>query len=141
MNSFLCAEILRVSVLSQPIRQRIRRRTVTLYFNLHVGHGQEPPMGSRGQHPGCSMENNFARASSTLGEVGEAAQRVSRCQHRQCQEGPEEGDEVQGCIQVSESCARPATNPSISSGDARGSSSQGPTVASRTQCVGRCRCG
>ena len=84
-------------------------------------------MGSRGQHPGRE-ENNFARASST--SVVQAAQRVSRCQHCQCPEGSEEGDESPATI-----------HSSVSSRDAHGNSSQGPTVANRVQCVGRCRCG
>ena len=52
-------------------------------------------MGSRGQHPGRRVEDCFVRASSTLGQVGEAAQPVSRCSSGQ-QEGFEEGHEGEG---------------------------------------------
>ena len=113
-------------------------------FSVTWGHGQEPQMGSRGQHPGRRVEDDSARASSTLGQVGEAAQPVSRCSSGQGQEGFEEGREglSPGATesQCAKSCANPAKiKPSVSSGGARCSSSQGPTVAGRDQRTGRCR--
>ena len=98
-------------------------------------------MGSRKQSPGRCVEDNFAGAPSTLGEVGKAAQPVSRCQSRQCEKGFEEGNEVEGCHSVESQCAKScaaATFSSVTSGIARGSSSQGLTVEGCDQCVGRC---
>ena len=59
-----------------------------------------------------------------------------RCQHCQLQEGFEEGDEVEGFRPGSESCTNPATiKSSVSSGGARGNSSQCPMAAGRAQRV------
>ena len=46
-------------------------------------------MGSRRHHPGRRVEDHFARASSTLGPLGEGAQSVSRCKSR--------SQHVEGC--------------------------------------------
>ena len=88
-------------------------------------------------------EDHLARASSTLGPLGKAAQSVSRCQSQ-------EGFEVEGFShdasaksQCAESCAHPATtiSSSESSRGACGSSRQDPKVAGCTQRVGRCQHG
>ena len=113
-------------------------------FFVTWGHGQEPQMGSRGQHPGHRVENFFVRAWSTLGQVGEATQPVSRCSSGQ-QEGFEEGRESEGSSpdatenQCAINCSNRASKPSVSSGGACCNSSQGPPFAGRNQRIERCR--
>ena len=82
-------------------------------------------MGSRGQHPGRRVEDCFARASSTLGQVGKQRSQ-SAAAHPAKEEGFEEGREGEGCSpgatdsQCAESCANPAKiKPSVSSGGPR----------------------
>ena len=68
--------------------------------------GEESEMGSRRQFTGRSVEDYFARASSTLGSLGETAQPVSRSdpparskaqQKFQCENRSEEEGSAAGC--------------------------------------------
>ena len=72
-------------------------------------------MGSRRQYPGRCVEDHFARASSTLGEVGQARNQLGwTLPNPPMLPRMEEGDEIQGChsgsveSQCAKSCAAPA---------------------------------
>ena len=49
---------------------RVDLFVLLLLLSATLGRGQQPQMGSRGQHPGRHVEDNLARAPSTLDEVG-----------------------------------------------------------------------